>query len=100
MAAAEGDEGLLVDDADLLAGHAFAEPLLDLRVLEVEEVPRVVPDEALLLHGLAPAADLAVGLEHEVVRVFPVGQRGRGGQAGDSGADDEGTDGLHGGAGA
>ena len=64
---------LLLDHADALPGHALAQPLLDLGVLEVEEVPRVVPDEAVLLDRLAPAADLAVGLEDEVVVVAAVG---------------------------
>jgi single stranded DNA-binding protein len=49
----------------ILPRHALAQPRLDVRVLEVEEVPGVVPDEAVLLDGLAPAADLAVGLEDE-----------------------------------
>ena len=43
---AVGDEALLLDDPDVLPGHPVAKPLLDLGVLEVEEVARVVPDEA------------------------------------------------------
>ena len=37
------DERLLHDVEDALLGHALAQPRLDLRVLEVEEVPGVVP---------------------------------------------------------
>ena len=48
-------------------GHPLAEPRFDLGVLEVEEVARVVPDEAVLLDRLAVPADLGVGFEHENV---------------------------------
>src|ERR1019366_185687 len=65
------------------------------RVLEVKEVARVVPDEAVSLDGLAPAADLAVGLEDEVVGVAALRERRGGGQAGDAGADDESANGVH-----
>jgi hypothetical protein len=93
--AAEGDERLLVDHADALSRHAVAQPLLDLGVLEVEEVPRVVPDESVLLDGLAPAADLAVRFEDEVVLVALVGERRSRRQPGDAGADDEHAKGVH-----
>jgi hypothetical protein len=49
-------------------------------------------DEAFLEDGLAVAADLAVGLEEELVLVA---EEGRGGEAADAGADDEVTDGIH-----
>ncbi len=71
------------------------QPALDLRVLEVKEVPGVVPDEAFLLDGLAPAADLAIGLEDEVVVVAASRERCGGREAGDPGADDERADGIH-----
>ena len=51
------------DRPDLLPLHPLAQPRLDVGVLEVEEVPGVVPDEAVLVDRLAVAADLAVGFE-------------------------------------
>ena len=87
---------LPLDDANALARASGREPPLDLGMPEVKEVARVVPDEALLLDGLAPAADFTVGLEDEVVVVAALGE-GRGGrEAGDAGADDERTNGIHG----
>jgi hypothetical protein len=87
------DEALASDGAHHLALHPLAQPGLDVRVLEVEEVARVVPDEAVLLHGLAVAADLLVALQDEDVLL--AGERGHR-QAADAGADDEMSNGLHG----
>ncbi len=89
---AERDERLLVDREDALPRHPLAEPRLDVLVLEVEEVAGVVPDEPLLLHRLAVAADLAVGFEHEVVVVAESGGRR---EAADACAEDEGAHGMH-----
>jgi len=54
-----------LDGADVLPGHALSQPLLDRRVLEVEEVARVVPDEAVLDDRLAVAPRLVVRLADE-----------------------------------
>ena len=70
-------------------GMRVAEPRLDLGVLEVEEVPRVVPDEAVLLDRLAVAADLGVGLEDEVVVVASFAERCSGREACNPSAEDE-----------
>ena len=80
------DERPLLNGAHLLAGHALAQPALDLGMLEVEEVARVVPDEAVPLDRLAVAADLAIGLENEVVLALQ--ERG-GGEPRHSGTHDE-----------
>ncbi len=56
--------------------HALDEVLLDFRMAEVEEVPRVIPNEAVALDGTAIAADLLVGLEDETVLIAqPIGKR-------------------------
>ena len=65
-------------------GIRVAQPCLDVGVLEVEEMARVVPDEAVLLDRLALAADLRVGLEDDVVVVACSERRGRGGETGDA----------------
>src|SRR5258708_16204465 len=55
-------------------------------MLEMEEMPRVVPDEPGSLDGLAIATDLAIGFEHQVILVA---QERRGCEPGDPGTDDE-----------
>jgi hypothetical protein len=62
-----GDEALLLHRANVLSWHARAQPRFDVWVFEVEEVPRVVPDEAILFDGLAIAADLFIAIDDEVV---------------------------------
>ena len=59
------DRAALDDGANILAGHPRAQPGLDRRVLEVEEVARVVPDKAGLGDRPAVTAGLARGLEHD-----------------------------------
>ena len=51
-----------LDRAHVLSRHPRAQPRLDARILEVKEVPRVVPDEPGRFDGLAVAADLGVRL--------------------------------------
>src|SRR5690606_12948550 len=58
-----------LDRADVLAGHARAQPRLDRWILEVKEVPRVVPDEAALHDRAAVAAGLVRGLADQHARV-------------------------------
>ena len=65
VAARVADEALLDDRAHVLAGHARAQPRLDRRILEVEEVAGVIPRESVTRDGAAVAARLALGLEHE-----------------------------------
>jgi hypothetical protein len=60
------DAAVLLHLEDALVAHAGHQLGLDLRVAEVEEVPRVVPHEAVLPDGLAVATHLPVGLEHQV----------------------------------
>src|SRR5690606_10378705 len=55
-------------------------------VAEVEEVPRVVPGEALALHGTAVAAELRFRLAEQEVRFA---HPPREGEAADSAAEDE-----------
>jgi len=70
------DERELLDRAHLLARHPGAQPCLDLRILEVEEVAAVVPDETVAHDRAAVAAGLGVALEHDdVIAVPPVGER-------------------------
>jgi len=58
VAAGIADRAAPDHGADLVAGHAGAQPGLDRRVAEVEEVARVVPHEAVLHHRTAVAAGL------------------------------------------
>ena len=58
----------------------------------MEEVPRVVPDEAVFFDGLAVPADFAVSLDDEDVFFFA--ERG-GRQAADAGAANEVSNVLH-----
>src|SRR6202034_4185035 len=76
-----GDEALLLDRPDVLSRHPLPQPRLDVGVLEVKEVPRIVPGEPRLLDRLAVAANLLVGLEDEEILVT---QEGRGGEAADA----------------
>ena len=91
----EVDERLAVDLPDVLPRHVVAEPRLDLGVLEVEEVPGVVPDEPLLLHGLAVTADLRVAFENEVIVVAALGERRGRREAGNACSHDESLHLLH-----
>ncbi len=54
-----------LDGAHDLAGHAIAQPLLDVGVTEMKEVPAVIPHEAVALDGAAIAARLRFALEDD-----------------------------------
>ena len=88
-----GNARALLDGADVLSFHPCTEPRFDFRVLEVEEVTRVVPGEAFSLDRLAIAADLVARFEDEVLLVAQGGGRG---EAADAGTDDESAHGFHG----
>jgi hypothetical protein len=86
------DERTLLDHVHALAFHAGAEPRFYLRMLEMEEMARVVPDEPVLVDRLAVTADLRVRFENEVV---PTLERGGCREPADAGTDDERLRGLH-----
>jgi hypothetical protein len=85
-AALPPDAAVLGHLEDPLPLHPLDEVLLDLRMSEVEEVARVVPDEPVLNDGAAVASDLVVRVDEEHPRIVePIGE----GEAADAGADDE-----------
>jgi hypothetical protein len=94
LSALEGHERLLLDAANVLPRHARAEPHFDVAILEVKEVARVVPHEAVLPHDLAVAADFRIAFEHHEVAALAERRRGR--EPGDASADDQHCYVLHG----
>jgi predicted RNA-binding protein with PIN domain len=101
VAAGEANERALVNGSNVLPGHAIPQPALDLWTAKMEEVPGVVPDEAVALDGLAVAAGLAVGLDDlnlglgliapNGLLTHPIGKR----QPGDARANDQILDRVH-----
>src|SRR5690606_18529650 len=69
IAAGVADLRDALDGADVLAGHPRAQPRFDRRVLEVEEVTRIVPHEPVAHDGPAVATGLVGGLAHDHARI-------------------------------
>ena len=79
------DARALVLHDDVLFRRVFQKQVAVLLGLEVEEVPRVVPDEAGLADRAAVAADLVFLFDDEIIAAQRVGRR----ETGDARADDE-----------
>ena len=82
---------LIQDLRKLLDGKHFVRPdilhhiVLDFRVLEMKEMPGIVPDKTILSDGLAIPAHLIVGFQYQIL----MGRFCRKAQSGDAGAYDD-----------
>ena len=58
---------LFLNNAHLIRRHALQKIRLHILVLEMEEMPRIIPDKSVLHHRLAETANLGVRLQNQVV---------------------------------